>query len=192
MKEIPMIVLSDDDSDAPVTIKRRKLVKNGTTVKKNYVETKAKEHNTLLKKGRIGNNTDGYMSFLTNKKETNDGNTIGFNNNQKKELCSVSKSTTKNLIDEATDEEFNEYENFNEDFVSLFDEEANEAADSKAETLTKATTEFASWDELADQTGIDLNDSDIYSVRSVSDGDEADSFINDDSTDYYDSDDNDF
>ncbi|GJU66156.1 hypothetical protein Tco_1252415 [Tanacetum coccineum] len=114
------------------------------------VETKAKEHNTLLKKGRIGNNTNGYMSFLANKKvsaitnkkptgkefqniedlESNDGNTIGFNNNQKKELCSVSKSTTKNLIDEATDEEFNEYENFNEDFVSLFDEEANEDADS--------------------------------------------------------------
>ncbi|GKD49526.1 ATP-dependent DNA helicase PIF1-like protein [Tanacetum coccineum] len=100
------------------------------------------------------------MSFLANKKvsantnkkptgkefqniedlESNDGNTIRFNNNQKKELCSVSKSTTKNLIDEATDEEFNEYENFNEYFVSLFDEEANEAADSKAETLTNATT----------------------------------------------------
>ncbi|GJZ71532.1 putative PIF1 DNA helicase/replication protein A1-like protein [Tanacetum coccineum] len=147
MKEIPVIVLSDDDSDAPVIIKRRRLVKNRTTVKKNYVQ------------------------------ETNDGNTIGFNNNQKKELCSVSKSTTKNLIDEATDEEFNEYENFNADFVSLFDEEANEAANSKAETLTKATTEFASWDELADQTGIDLNDLDIYSVRFVSDGDEADNGI---------------
>ncbi|GKE04738.1 hypothetical protein Tco_1396756, partial [Tanacetum coccineum] len=89
------------------------------------------------------------VSVITNKKptgkefqnieylETNDGNTIGFNNNQKKEL-------------------------------------SNEAADSKAETLKKSTTEFASWDELADQTGIDLNDSDIYSVRFVSDGDEAD------------------
>ncbi|GJW71172.1 hypothetical protein Tco_0128089 [Tanacetum coccineum] len=113
MKEIPVIVLSNDDSDAPVTIKRRRLVKNGTTMKKNYVqvETKANEHNTLLKKGRIGNNTYGYMSFLANKKvsaitnkkptekefqnieylETNDGNTIGFNNNQKKELCFVLK-----------------------------------------------------------------------------------------------------
>ncbi|GJW88656.1 hypothetical protein Tco_0163996, partial [Tanacetum coccineum] len=38
MKEIPEIVLLDDDSDAPVTIKRRRLVKNGTTVKKNYVQ----------------------------------------------------------------------------------------------------------------------------------------------------------
>ncbi|GJS94605.1 putative PIF1 DNA helicase/replication protein A1-like protein [Tanacetum coccineum] len=141
MKEIPVIVLSNDDS----------------------VETKAKQHKTLLKKGRIGNNNDVYMSFLDNKKvsaitnkkltgkefqnikdlETNAGNPIGFNNNQKKELCSVSKSTTKNLIDEPTDDKFNEYENFNEDFVSLFDEEANDDADSKAETLTKATTEFA-------------------------------------------------
>nr|GEW16046.1 hypothetical protein [Tanacetum cinerariifolium] len=160
MKEIPVIVLSDDDSDAPVTIKRRRLVKNGTIVKKNYVQ------------------------------ETNDGNPIGFNNNEKKELYSVSKLTTKNIIDEPTDDEFNEYESFSEDFVSLFDKEANDDVDSKAETLTKATTKFASWDELANQTRVDLYDSVMYNVRSVSDGDEADSFINDDSTDYYDSDEN--
>ena len=97
-----------------------------------------------------------------------------------------------NLIDEPTDEEYNESENLNEDFASLFYEEANEVADSQAETVVKKTTEFATWDELADQSGIDLIDSDTYSVRSVSDGEEADSFINDDSTDYYDSDDNDF
>ncbi|GJT06053.1 hypothetical protein Tco_0840515 [Tanacetum coccineum] len=108
MKEIPVIVLSDDDSDAPVTIKHRRLVKNGTIVKKNYVQ--------------------------------NEKAPYGYWKNQKKELCSVSKSTTKNLIDEPTDDEFNEYGNFNEDFVSLFDEEANDDADSKAETLIKATT----------------------------------------------------
>ncbi|GKD71053.1 hypothetical protein Tco_1325143, partial [Tanacetum coccineum] len=38
MKDIPVIVLSDDDSDVLVTIKRRRLVKNGAIVKKNYVQ----------------------------------------------------------------------------------------------------------------------------------------------------------
>ncbi|GKD06690.1 hypothetical protein Tco_1181664 [Tanacetum coccineum] len=41
MKDLPVIVLSDDDSDAPVRIKRRRLVKNGAIVKKNNVQAHA-------------------------------------------------------------------------------------------------------------------------------------------------------
>ncbi|GJY29161.1 reverse transcriptase domain-containing protein, partial [Tanacetum coccineum] len=129
MKEIPVIVLSDDDSGEkkqirPTETTKQRMKKASLIVLSDDdddepVETKAKEHNTLLKKGRIGNNTDGYMSFLANKK--------------------VSAITNKKPVGK-------EFQNI--------------------EYLTF-------WDELADQTGIDLNDSDIYSVRSVSDGDEA-------------------
>ncbi|GKF45960.1 hypothetical protein Tco_0135762, partial [Tanacetum coccineum] len=42
-----------------------------------------------------------------------------------------------------------------------------------------------------DEDGVDLYDSDMYSIRSVSDGDEHDSFINDGTTDYATTDDED-
>ncbi|GJR63616.1 ATP-dependent DNA helicase PIF1-like protein [Tanacetum coccineum] len=46
MKDLPVIVLSDDDSDAPVRIKRRRLVKNGAIVKKNNVQDGKKQTST--------------------------------------------------------------------------------------------------------------------------------------------------
>ncbi|GJY33585.1 hypothetical protein Tco_0418054 [Tanacetum coccineum] len=208
MKDIPVIVLSDDDSDAPVTIKCRRLITNGAIVKKNYVqdEPKTKKHKTLLQKERIANNNDLHMNFLDKRKElpikkaygkevqkienwkTNDESPIGFNTDKKKDPCLVSKSPTKNLIDEPTDEEFSESVDLNEDFANLFDEATIDEGEPIPETLTEATKDFPSLDDFADATAEDLYDSDIYSVRSVSDGYEEDSFINDDSTDYYDTD----
>ncbi|GJY56097.1 hypothetical protein Tco_0455212, partial [Tanacetum coccineum] len=196
---IPVIVLSDDDSDVPVTIKRRRLVKNGAIVKKNYVqdEPKAKKHKAILNKGRMANNNDVDMTFLDKKKElpikkaygkevqkidnvkANDESPIWFNTDKKKKPCFVTKSPAMNLIDEPTDEEFSDSVDFNKDFVNLFDDQANDDAKPNPETLTEATKDFPSLDGFADATAEDLYDSDMYSVRSVSDGD---NFINDDGT----------
>ncbi|GKB90991.1 hypothetical protein Tco_0963263 [Tanacetum coccineum] len=103
-------------------------------------EPKTKKHKTVLKRGRIANNNDVHMTFLDNKKayekeiqkienlETNDESPIGLN------------TYKKNL-------------NFNEDFVNLFDEEANDVAEPKPETLTEATKDFPSLDDFADESG---------------------------------------
>nr|GEX81417.1 replication protein A 70 kDa DNA-binding subunit B [Tanacetum cinerariifolium] len=56
--------------------------------------------------------------------------------------------------------------------------------------VEKPTIDFPSLDDFADATAEDLYDSDMYKVRSISNGYEEDSFINDDSTDYYDTDEN--
>ncbi|GJS97503.1 hypothetical protein Tco_0804471 [Tanacetum coccineum] len=186
-KKAPLIVISDDDDDE-------------------LDDTKTQKHKTLLKKGRIANLNDLHMTFLDKKNElqkkkpgkevqkidnviTNDESTIGFNTDKKKDPSLVSKSPTNNLIDEPTDEEFSDSVDLNEDFTNLFDEKAIDDAELIPETLTKSTLNLPSLDDLADATAEDLYDSDMYSVRSVSDGYEEDSFINDDSTDYYDTDD---
>ncbi|GKG52656.1 hypothetical protein Tco_0549768, partial [Tanacetum coccineum] len=78
---------------------------------------------------------------------------------------------------------FSESVDFNEDFVNLFDEEANDDDEPNPEKLTETTKDFPSLDDFADATAEDLYDSDMYGVRSASDGYEEDSFINDDLTD---------
>ncbi|GJU64222.1 hypothetical protein Tco_1246057 [Tanacetum coccineum] len=65
---------------------------------------------------------------------------------------------------------------------------ANDDDETKPETHTESTKDFATLEDLADETAKDLYDSDMFSVRSVSDGYVEDSFINDDSKDYYDTD----
>ncbi|GJS03995.1 hypothetical protein Tco_0320503 [Tanacetum coccineum] len=171
-------------------------------------EPKAKKHKALLNKGRMANNNDVHMTFLDKKKElpikkaygkevqkinnvkANDESPIWFNTDKKKKPCFVKKSPAMNLIDEPTDEEFSDSVDFNEDFVYLFDDQANDDVEPNPETLTEATKDFPNLDDFADATAEDLYDSDMYSVRSVSDGDEEDNFINDDSSDYYYSDEN--
>ncbi|GKC10458.1 hypothetical protein Tco_1007240, partial [Tanacetum coccineum] len=78
---------------------------------------------------------------------------------------------------EIIDDELNKYLNSKEDFGNLFDEEANDDEDTK---------DFPTLEDIAEETGEDLYDSDMYSVRSVSEEEDEDSFINDDSTDYED------
>nr|GEY74196.1 uncharacterized protein [Tanacetum cinerariifolium] len=189
-----------DNIDAPVTIKCCRLEKNGAIMKKNYVqvvsfnikkdekhprgtnqttyqrikkpslivisdddddeldEPKPKKHQPLLKKGRIAHNNDVHMNFLDNKKvlPITDKNAYG------KEIQKI-----ENL-------EFWESIDLNEDFVNLFDEEANEDAETKPETHTESTNDFARLDDLADETTEDLYDSDMFNVKSVSNGDEED------------------
>ncbi|GKD93271.1 hypothetical protein Tco_1373108, partial [Tanacetum coccineum] len=74
MKHIPVIVLSDDDSDAPMTIKCRRLVKNGATVKKNYVQVetnKRRSNETRYQRMKktpiiiISDDDDDELSLLT-------------------------------------------------------------------------------------------------------------------------------
>ncbi|GJZ34948.1 hypothetical protein Tco_0580765 [Tanacetum coccineum] len=257
MKDLPVIVLSDDDSDAPVRIKQRRLVKNGAIVKKNNVqdgkkqtstneyqtrkrvplivisdddddeldEPIAKKQKTHLKKPKNTINNDIQRSFLDNKKflpitnnkaSVQEFQNMGTSKTKKKDLFSDSKTPTWNLIDEETDEEFteydehtspfdknnvlpitnkkpygkdlqstgnweitddelNEYLHSKQDFGNLFDEEANDDEDTKRNS---------SLEDIAEENGEDLYESDMYSVRSVSEEEEKDSFINDDSTDY--------
>ncbi|GJY55915.1 hypothetical protein Tco_0455030 [Tanacetum coccineum] len=205
MKDLPVIVLSDDDSDAPVRIKQRRLVKNGAIVKKNNVQdgktqTSTNEYQTRKRVPLIVISDDDDDELKT----------------KKKDLCSDSKTPTWNLIDEETDEEFteydehtspfdknnvlpitnkkpygkdlqstgnweitddelNEYLHSKQDFGNLFDEEANDDEDTK---------DFPSLEDIAEENGEDLYESDMYRVRSVSEEEEKDSFINDESTDY--------
>ncbi|GJX28690.1 hypothetical protein Tco_0236769 [Tanacetum coccineum] len=167
MKDIPIIVLSDDDSDAPVAIKCRRLVKNGAIVKKNYVQGGQNQNlsneTTYQRMKKVplivisDDDDDELKKELPMKKsygkevpkiknvKTNNESPIGFNTNKKKDQCMVSKSLTKNLIDEPTDEEFSDLNTY------------------------KNNKRF-SLDDFVDATAEDLYDSDMYSVRSVSDG----------------------
>ncbi|GJT27694.1 hypothetical protein Tco_0907969 [Tanacetum coccineum] len=158
MKNIPLIVLSDDDSDAPVTMKRQRLEKNGAIVKKNYVQGEKQPRRTnqttyqRMKNHPIivisEDDDDELVLPITNKKaygkeiqqsensKNNEESKVGFNTNKKNCPGLDSKTPTKNLIDEQTDEEFWESVDLNEDFINLFDEEANEDAETKPETHT--------------------------------------------------------
>nr|GEY78805.1 hypothetical protein [Tanacetum cinerariifolium] len=60
---------------------------------------------------------------------------------------------------EITDDELNEYLNSKEDFGNLFDKEANDDEDTK---------DFPTLEDIAEETGEDLYDCDMYSVISVS------------------------
>nr|GEX37753.1 replication protein A 70 kDa DNA-binding subunit B [Tanacetum cinerariifolium] len=146
------------DLDAPVTIKHHRIEKNGAIVKKNYVQ------------------------------KNNNESTFRFNTVKKISPCLHLKTPTKNLTDEPIDEEFWKSVDLNEDFVNLFDEEANEDVETKPKTHTESTNNFGSLDDLADETAEDFYDLDMFSMRFVSNGDVEDSFINDDLTDYYDTD----
>ncbi|GKD10511.1 hypothetical protein Tco_1190196 [Tanacetum coccineum] len=50
LKDIPLIVLSDDDSDVPVTQKRRKLTKNGKFVNDNDINLISFDDENILPK----------------------------------------------------------------------------------------------------------------------------------------------
>ncbi|GJR11205.1 putative PIF1 DNA helicase/replication protein A1-like protein [Tanacetum coccineum] len=71
------------------------------------------------------------------------------------------------LCEEITDDELNEYLNSKEEFGNLFDEEANDDED---------TEDFPTLEDIAEETGEDMYDSDMYSVRSVSEEEDKDSF----------------
>ncbi|GKA22644.1 hypothetical protein Tco_0708606 [Tanacetum coccineum] len=242
MKDLPVIVLSNDDLDAPVRIKRRRLVKNGAIVKKNNVqdgktqtstneyqtrkrvplivisdddddeldEPIAKKQKTHLKKPKNTINNDIQRSFLDNKKflpitnnkaSVQEFQNMGTSKTKKKDLCSVSKTPTWNLIDQETDEEFTE----NDEHTSPFDKK-NVLPITNKKPYGKDLQNTGNWtleiyltrklmmiriqkgiystEDIAEENGEDLYDSDMYSVRSVSEEEEIDSFINDDSTDY--------
>ncbi|GKB39486.1 hypothetical protein Tco_0884428 [Tanacetum coccineum] len=96
LKNVPVIVLSDEDSDVPTTNKRRRLTKNGSIVNDNV---------------HIISSSDDVVLPLSIKKtnqeeiESDDECPIRFSRNRNIKLQSSSKILTGSLIDEDTDED---------------------------------------------------------------------------------------
>ncbi|GJW45256.1 N-terminal kinase-like protein [Tanacetum coccineum] len=96
----------------------------------------------------------------------------------KKQHISLHKQHKYTILDEDTDEEF-EYNIEPDTWYNIND-------------THKDDEDIHNYNSLIDEEpGEHLYDSDMYSVRSVSSGDDEDSFINDDCTDYYTTDDED-
>ncbi|GJS25585.1 hypothetical protein Tco_0454217 [Tanacetum coccineum] len=102
LKNIPVIVLSDEDSDVPATNKRRRLTKNGSIVNDNVHIISSSDDVVLplsIKK------TNQKEIVKNEKMESDDECPIRFSRNRNIKLQSSSKILTGSLIDEDTDED---------------------------------------------------------------------------------------
>ncbi|GKD34387.1 hypothetical protein Tco_1249896 [Tanacetum coccineum] len=93
MNDVPVIVLSDDESDVPVSSKRRRLSKNGYLVNNNEVHVVSSSDEKLLP--------------LSTKKEeeTDEDFTIRIKRSKNSNLPSIPKKSKMVLIDESSDDD---------------------------------------------------------------------------------------
>ncbi|GJX83604.1 hypothetical protein Tco_0333085, partial [Tanacetum coccineum] len=115
LKNVPVIVLSDEDSDVPATNKHRRLTKNGSIVNDNV---------------HIISSDDDVVLPLSIKKtnqeeiESDDECPIRFSRNRNTKLQSSSKILTGSLIDEDTDEDIGKDNQADDENDNLFHDEA--------------------------------------------------------------------
>ncbi|GJZ66531.1 hypothetical protein Tco_0623227, partial [Tanacetum coccineum] len=115
LKNVHVIVLSDEDSDVLATNKRRRLTKNGSIVNDNV---------------HIISSSDDVVLPLSIKKtnqeeiEFDDECPIRFSRNRNTKLQSSSKILTGSLIDEDTDEDIGKDNQADDESDNLFHDEA--------------------------------------------------------------------
>ncbi|GKA23671.1 hypothetical protein Tco_0709704 [Tanacetum coccineum] len=97
LKNVPVIVLSDEDSDVPATNKRRRLTKNGSIVNDN-VHIISSSDDVVLPLSIKKTNQEEIVK--NEKMESDDECPIRFSRNRNIKLQSSSKILTGSLIDE--------------------------------------------------------------------------------------------
>nr|GEZ79911.1 hypothetical protein [Tanacetum cinerariifolium] len=172
-KDISIIDISDDEAPMPSNNKRRRLIKNGNLVNNNVVEMIVPNDEKPIK----------LCANKTNNDDTNEEETMAseeelpaiFKRSKKEEESLIHRQHNYIIFKEDTDEEL-QNNNIHIDDTNLFNINNND----------KLAENIPNYNNLTnDEAGVDLYDSDMYSVKYVSDGDDDDSFINDGSTDYY-------
>ncbi|GJZ35532.1 hypothetical protein Tco_0581349, partial [Tanacetum coccineum] len=121
LKNAPVIVLSDEDSDLPATNKRRRLTKNGSIVNDNVHIISSSDDVVLplsIKK------TNQKKIVKNEKMESDDECPIRFSRNRNIKLQSSSKILTGSLIDEDTDEDIGKDNQADDESDNLFHDEA--------------------------------------------------------------------
>ncbi|GKC55111.1 hypothetical protein Tco_1077856 [Tanacetum coccineum] len=200
MKPVPLIVLSDDECDAPTRTKHKRLIKNGIIVNNNDHEV-LRQHNsskeTSYQRMRkrllivISDDNESDESLPKNPTQIKRRKTFG------RTMKFIRMLLPKKEIKEEPQDWFTHVKKPTLPSISkpLAYNLIDEATDDEfidhptAKTHLQIAKEYESLYNFNGKDGDDLYDFDMYNVRSISDEEEKDSFINDASTNYYSTDD---
>ncbi|GJT46009.1 hypothetical protein Tco_0954724 [Tanacetum coccineum] len=193
MKPVPLIVLSDDECDAPTRTKHKRLIKNGIIVNNNDHEV-LRQHNsskeTSYQRMRkrllivISDDNESDESLPKNPTQIKRRKTFG------RTMKFIRMLLPKKEIKEEPQDWFTHVKKPTLPSISkpLAYNLIDEATDDEFIDHVNFEKDFPNL-LMTTMMVEDLYDFDMYNVRSISDEEEKDSFINDASTNYYSTDD---